>query len=239
MMSSKLTTSLMLDTCQNIWLGPSCHLVGYPIGDFFNIVAVYPGHSTLGDWTVPCNVNELQNAFSGFEPVVHELLHHVNKTAKWLLAEMPSGRWTSLSGKITLVGDAAHAMLPFLAQGAAQATEDAAVLSACLERASCIAEIPKMMMIYERLRRPRVEKIAAATRVNGEVMHLEDETEQNLRNEAMMKGSIYVPRAKDCEGEAEERQSLQAELSSGSFYAWMFKFDAIADVSTLVSYIFS
>ena len=235
MLSSTLTAPLMSNIFQNVWLGPSSHLVGYPIGNVFSLVAVHLGETTLGRWTEPCNASELRTAFRNFDPVVRVLLGHVEKTAKWLLADLgPLRRWTSFSGRVTLVGDAAHAMLPFLAQGAAQAIEDASVLTVCLERASCSAEIPKLMAAYEQIRRPRVEKIAAATRENGELWHLVDEIEQNRRNEAMASGSIYVPETAGDTSETEEKRRLQVELSSGKLQAWIFAFDAVADVSFLI-----
>ena len=119
MAASELTAPLMLNMCQTIWLGPSRHLVGYPVsnGDFFNLVAVCPGQTTLGKWTEHSDPNDLRNAFNTFEPAVQMLLSHVDKTSKWLLADMPPlDQWASISGKVTLIGDAAHAMLPFLAQ---------------------------------------------------------------------------------------------------------------------------
>ena len=232
MVSSELTSPLMSEPCQTVWFGPSSHVVGYPIGDFYNMVAVCPGKTSLGKWTIPCDVSELRSNFTAFEPVVQALLHHVDRTAKWLLAYMPPlKQWTSLSGKVTLVGDAAHAMLPYLAQGAAQAIEDAAVLGPCLERASCSAEIPRMMAMYEQLRKPRADRIVAASNENGEIFHMVDETEQKRRNEAMAKGSLYIMGTEVDEVKAEERQNLRMELASGRFHTWLFEFDAIADVS--------
>ena len=89
------------------------------------------------------------------------------------------------------------------------------------------------MIAYEQIRKPRVEKVVAATRENGEIFHLVDETEQNLRNEAMMTGSLYIKGVEGDEPETGERRTLQKELSSGQLHAWIFKFDAIADVSII------
>ncbi|MCJ1447903.1 MAG: hypothetical protein MMC23_008415 [Stictis urceolatum] len=161
------------------------------------------------------------------------LLEHIEKPTKWLLADLPPlRRWSSASGKIVLVGDAAHAMLPFLAQGAAQAIESSAVLAICLARVSIAEAIPEAISAYEAIRKPRVKRISFASRENGNVWHLEERPEQDARDAALKMGSIFVRgRFKEKGPRSEDEQEIQMELATGKFQARVFGFDAISDAN--------
>src|SRR6476661_6054830 len=118
-----------------LWMGPNAHLVAYPISGAkqINIVAIVPGTWNRPGWSATGDGLELKNAFASarWAGPARMMIGAVDDWRKWALFTVPDGgRWTS--GSIALLGDSAHAMLPFAAQGAAMAIEDAAVLARCL-----------------------------------------------------------------------------------------------------------
>ncbi|GAA1027093.1 hypothetical protein GCM10009557_07100 [Virgisporangium ochraceum] len=94
----------------------------------------------------------------------------------------PLPRWSD--GPVTLLGDACHPMLPYGAQGAAQAIEDAAVLTTCLAEA-CGRNLPRTLSRYESLRRGRTTRVQQMSRANGHRFHLPDGPDQEARDAAM------------------------------------------------------
>jgi salicylate hydroxylase len=164
-----------------IWMGPNAHFVAYPISGArqINVVAVVPGTWNRPGWSAPGEANEIKNAFASSRWLgpVRMMLGAVDEWRKWALFTAPDGGgWTD--GPIGLLGDAAHAMLPFAAQGAGMAIEDAAVLAKCL--GAYLAEshneggltIAAAMQRYARLRRPRVMRVQRAAQQAGRIYHL-------------------------------------------------------------------
>ena len=122
-----------------LWMGPNAHLVAYPISGArqINVVAVVPGTWNRPGWSAPGDGNELKNVFASpaWPGPARMMIGAVDGWRKWALFTVPDGgEWTE--GAIALLGDAAHAMLPFAAQGAGMAIEDAAVLAKCLGEAA-------------------------------------------------------------------------------------------------------
>ena len=118
-----------------LWMGPNAHLVAYPISGArqINVVAVVPGTWNRPGWSAPGDGNEIKNAFASprWPATARMLIGAVDEWRRWALFTVPDvGEWTK--GAVALLGDAAHAMLPFAAQGAGMAIEDAAVLAKCL-----------------------------------------------------------------------------------------------------------
>jgi salicylate hydroxylase len=159
-----------------LWMGPNAHLVAYPIsgGRQINVVAVLPGTWNRPGWSALGETTEIKNAFasSGWPPSARMMIGAVDDWRKWALFTVPTGsEWTD--GAIALLGDAAHAMLPFAAQGAGMAIEDAAVLAKCLgESAAEKADIPLTLQRYARLRRSRVRRVQRAAWQSGRIYHL-------------------------------------------------------------------
>jgi salicylate hydroxylase len=160
-----------------LWMGPDAHLVAYPIsgGRMINVVAVVPGTWNRPGWSAPGEPNEVKNAFepSRWPGPARMVIGAVDEWRKWALFTVPEGgEWTG--GAVALLGDAAHAMLPFAAQGAAMAIEDAAVLAKCLGEGALDnpSGIPPALKRYERLRRARVARVERAARRNGMIYHL-------------------------------------------------------------------
>jgi 2-polyprenyl-6-methoxyphenol hydroxylase-like FAD-dependent oxidoreductase len=159
-----------------LWMGPRAHLVAYPISGArkINVVAIVPGTWNRPGWSAPGQPNEVKDAFasSRWPGPARMLIGAVDEWRKWALFTVPDGEWTD--GAITLLGDAAHAMLPFAAQGAAMAIEDTAVLARCLGQGAGEnpAGIPAALKHYARLRRPRVARIQRAAQQAGRIYHL-------------------------------------------------------------------
>jgi len=159
-----------------LWMGPNAHLVAYPISGArqINVVAVVPGTWNRPGWSAPGAASEIKNAFasSQWPGTARMMIGAVDDWRKWALFTVPEGgAWTA--GAIALLGDAAHAMLPFAAQGAGMAIEDAAVLAKCLgENAEESAAVPAALKRYARLRRARIHRVQRAARQAGRTYHL-------------------------------------------------------------------
>jgi salicylate hydroxylase len=160
-----------------IWMGPDAHLVAYPISGArkINVVAVVPGTWNRPGWSAPGEICEIKNAFASprWPGTARMMISAVDDWRKWALFTIPDGvEWTD--GPIALLGDAAHAMLPFAAQGAGMAIEDAAVLAKCLSKGvgESGAGIPAALKRYAHQRRSRVVRVQRAARQSGRIYHL-------------------------------------------------------------------
>ena len=181
--------AMALRPVQTLWLGPGRHLVHYPIsaGRLVNIVAIVPaGDWRAESWTEPGSVADMQAAFAGWAPPVQQLLAAATDTRRWARVDRsPLPRWSA--GRVTLLGDAAHAMLPFFAQGAAQAVEDAAVLADCLKGVGPDA-VPQALQRFEARRLPRASQVQLMSRGREIRNHLPDGPEQQARDETFAQG---------------------------------------------------
>jgi salicylate hydroxylase len=160
-----------------LWMGPNAHLVAYPIAAArqINVVAVVPGTWNRPGWSAPGELNEIKSAFAfaQWHAVPRMLIGAVDGWRRWALFTVPDGgEWTE--GAMALLGDAAHAMLPFAAQGAGMAIEDAAVLAKCVGETQQQGgpTVPAALKRYARLRQPRVARVARAARQAGRIYHL-------------------------------------------------------------------
>ncbi|AUC97990.1 monooxygenase [Bradyrhizobium sp. SK17] len=160
-----------------LWMGPDAHLVAYPIssGRQINVVAIVSGSWNQPGWSAPGDVDEIEAAFATarWPATARMLIGAVDGWRKWALFTLPDlGRWSE--GAVTLIGDAAHAMLPFAAQGAGMAIEDAVVLAKALgdSTGESTAGIPAALKRYARMRRGRVLKVQRMARQQGRIYHL-------------------------------------------------------------------
>lgn len=169
---------------QTLWIGPGHHLVHYPIsaGKQVNLVAFAPaGDYSIESWTATATVAELLAEFDGWDPRLRDLIRAAGTPGRWaLLDRAPLRRWSH--GPVTLLGDAAHPMFPFFAQGAAQSIEDAAVLAQCL--AADVSDPAKALQRYEALRIPRTTRLQEVSHGRSYINHLPDGPEQQARDEA-------------------------------------------------------
>ncbi|WJR75996.1 FAD-dependent monooxygenase [Bradyrhizobium sp. NP1] len=160
-----------------LWMGPGAHLVAYPIagGRQINIVAVLPGTWNRPGWSAPGDPLEVKAAFvpARWPGPARMMVGAVDVWRKWALFTVDDcTQWSN--GAMALLGDAAHAMLPFAAQGAGMAIEDAAVLAQCIagHRGETTAQMTAALKQYGKLRRPRVARVQRAARTQGRIYHL-------------------------------------------------------------------
>ena len=157
----------------HLWLGPDAHLVHYPVkaGALVNVVAIVGDRWTGSGWSEPGARDDLLRHFPRWRwsEQARTLIGAAESWHKWALADLkPLRRWGD--GPVTLIGDAAHPMLPFLAQGAGMAIEDAAVLASSM--AHTPDDVAGGMRRYEKARRKRTAKVQRAARKNGNTFHL-------------------------------------------------------------------
>lgn len=153
-----------------LYLGHNAHLVCYPVkgGTTLNLVAIVKETQPVARWNAPGESAAVHEAFAGWAPEVRQLLKSAPHFLCWGLYDIdPLPRWGS--GRVTLLGDAAHAMLPFLAQGAAQAIEDSAVLARMI---TTHTDAGAALRAYEAERRGRTARIQREARRNGIIYHL-------------------------------------------------------------------
>ena len=160
-----------------LWMGPHAHLVAYPISGArqINIVAVVPGTWNRPGWSAEGSGLELKDAFpsSRWPGSARMMISAVDDWRKWALFTLPEGsEWTK--GAVALLGDAVHGMLPFAAQGAGMAIEDAAVLASALSEGplETAAGVSAALKRYAKLRRSRVAQVQRVARSQGRIYHL-------------------------------------------------------------------
>lgn len=152
----------------HMWLGPGRHFLTFPVraGQLVNYVGFVPADEEMREsWSAPGDPDQLRREFADWDPRIGSLLDHVESTLRWGLYDRdPLPRWTE--GRLTLLGDAAHPMLPHLGQGANQAIEDGMALATILARADRHTA-PAGLLAYEGLRRERVAQVQKGARENG------------------------------------------------------------------------
>ena len=170
-----------------LWGGEKTHLVHYPLrrGELFNLVAVF--HSGLYEegWNVFGDPHELHERFADAVGPVRELLGKIETWKMWVLCDRePVKEWSR--GRVTLLGDAAHPMLQYLAQGACMAIEDAVVLGAALERSR--GDFAGAFLEYQRVRYLRTARVQLTSRFYGDIYHASGVTRE-LRNRLFQSGT--------------------------------------------------
>jgi len=165
-------------------MGPGRHFVHYYVQEerLLNWVALVE-HDTWQreSWTDRGEVADALAAYEGWHPQIRRIVESVDETFVWALFDRaPLERWSS--GRVTLLGDACHPMLPFMAQGAAQAIEDGAALAACL---AGTPDVEAAFRRYEAVRLPRASKIQSLSAQNKVRFHLPDGPEQEERDRRM------------------------------------------------------
>jgi len=151
-----------------MWLGKGKHFLTFPVraGTLINFVGFVPADQEMKEsWSAPGDPDVLRAEFAGWDPRIETLLRQVQTTFRWALYDRdPLPSWTR--GSLTLLGDAAHPMLPHLGQGANQSIEDGMTLAIILARATRDTA-PAALAAYERLRRERVAQVQQGARQNG------------------------------------------------------------------------
>lgn len=161
------------------WLGPRLHVVQYPVrrGEWLNVVAIVHGHvhGGLEDWDHGANTADLQAALAHTCSALRALIEAVPEWRLWVLCDRPplTGADQMARGRVALLGDAAHPMRPYLAQGAGMAIEDAAELGRQLAQADALLDLPTLLQRYALNRWQRNARVQARSIRNGEIFHLQ------------------------------------------------------------------
>ena len=170
-----------------LWGGEKTHLVHYPLrrGELFNLVAVFHSNKYDEGWNTFGDTAELNERFADACPQVQELLGKIETWKMWVLCDRePVKNWTDR--RVTLLGDAAHPMLQYLAQGAGQAIEDAVVLREALRFTR--GDVPKAFQKYHQKRYLRTGRVQLTARFYGDIYHAAG-VQRELRNQMFQSGT--------------------------------------------------
>jgi 2-polyprenyl-6-methoxyphenol hydroxylase-like FAD-dependent oxidoreductase len=166
-----------------LWAGPRTHLVHYPLrrGELYNLVAVFHSDRYEEGWNAEADASELWQHFNGQRPEVLRMLERIETWRMWVLCDRePIKQWSK--GRVALLGDAAHPMLQYLAQGACMATEDAMWIGEKL--AEKPNDIPAAFRAYAEQRYLRTARVQIMARVYGEFYHARGPAAE-LRNQML------------------------------------------------------
>lgn len=153
-----------------VWAGPHCHLVHYPLrgGQQYNLVVTFHSRETETWGVREGSKAEVLSYFEGIHPLPHQMLDRPDSWKRWATADRdPVERWSF--GRATLLGDAAHPMTQYVAQGACQALEDAVTLGAAVQAAD--GDFEAAFRLYEQARIPRTARVLYAARDMGRIYH--------------------------------------------------------------------
>ncbi|CAD6584231.1 MAG: hypothetical protein CYPHOPRED_002641 [Cyphobasidiales sp. Tagirdzhanova-0007] len=180
--------SMMTDPGCRVYAGPKAHCMMYSLkgGKQMNIVLLVPDDLPVEVSRQAASTDEMMTLFSGWDPVLKKFLRLVQKVDKWRL--MHHGgleSWHHPAGRLVMIGDAVHPMLPYLAQGANSAIEDAIVLGECLNRTSSKSDILTALKVFEKIRKPRSDRVVSMTHVQRDWNHLENGQKQEERDQLM------------------------------------------------------
>jgi salicylate hydroxylase len=201
------------------WMGPNGHIMAYPIKNntVYNMVLLHPQKPSQGNnesWTSKGNKREMMEVYRDWNDTVKDLLSYVpeGEVMEWTLnSHRPLPTWTE--NKCVLIGDACHPMLPYVAQGAAQAIEDAGVLTCALSLIEK-EEIDVALKVYEAVRKERGEKIQNSASEMRRTLHLPDGEEQRKRDAAMRAGGEEGGHNPDLWADGEWQDFMWGELFS-------------------------
>ena len=186
------------------WIGPGGHIVHYPLrgGKLMNFVGLRERSDwTIESWSARGTIEEVLEDFRGWNEDVQILIRSLEVPYKWaLMVRQPMPKWTI--GRVTLLGDACHSMLPMLAQGAVMAIEDGYILARCLDGSD---DVPAALGRYEAARRERTRKVVEGSAANATRFH-------NPQLADPVEAKRYVDREWDPARIAER-------------YEWLFRYD--------------
>ncbi|KEQ92081.1 hypothetical protein AUEXF2481DRAFT_101082 [Aureobasidium subglaciale EXF-2481] len=179
---------LLETSALNVWIGEDRHVMTYTIagGRSFNMVLSHIDHTDMVTWRQENVVQDIRDSFAGWDPCLMKIIHLIDKGLKWpLLSGEVLNRWLDPSGKLLLIGDAAHAMVPYMSQGAAMAVEDGAALGEILSIVEHKSQIHSALSVFERVRMQRTSQMQEASLLNGKIWHFADGPEQRARDASM------------------------------------------------------
>ena len=182
-----------------------------------------------GNWNTPADVDALRTRFSDFNLTTMAFLDHVQHAERWKMATGPEiDTWRSGNGRIVLLGDAAHAMLPHAAQGLSQGIEDAVSLAHMLRWATALGgdgvDIPAVTEAWVNLRKPRADIFMKLSTGNAKVWSLPDGPEQEARDEKIRRMASPPLHLDSVE------MDMAADRQSPQFLKWVRDYDIVREV---------
>ncbi|WGW04764.1 3-hydroxybenzoate 6-monooxygenase [Tropicibacter oceani] len=166
-----------------LWAGPKCHIVHYPLkgGKVYNLVVTYHRDVQEAISGRPVSKAEVAQGFEHIHPKARQIIEHGTDWKLWVLCDRdPISNW--LDGRVALLGDAAHPMLQYFAQGACMAMEDAVALAHCMEGE---ADIDKALSRYQAMRSVRTARVQMNSRLIGEYIYHPSGAQAAVRNSVM------------------------------------------------------
>jgi 3-hydroxybenzoate 6-monooxygenase len=167
-----------------LWAGPKCHLVHYPLSGWkvFNLVVTYHNHASEPVAGEPVTHDEVMAGFEHIHPKAQQIIRHGKDWKKWVLCDRePADNW--VDGRVALLGDAAHPMLQYFAQGACMAMEDSVILS--VECGATPDDLPAALQRYQQRRRLRTARVQLQSREIGTHIYHPAGVHAELRNQIM------------------------------------------------------
>ncbi|MGE0294552.1 MAG: 3-hydroxybenzoate 6-monooxygenase [Hyphomonadaceae bacterium] len=167
-----------------LWAGPKCHIVHYPLSGWkvFNLVVTYHNNAPEPVAGKPVSAEEVQRGFEHVHERARQIIHHGQNWKLWVLCDRdPVGNWRD--GRVTLLGDAAHPMLQYFAQGACMAMEDAVCLAGQMEAAG--GDVERAFAAYQDLRVLRTARVQLQSRWIGDNVYHPSGPHAALRNQIM------------------------------------------------------
>ncbi|KAK8128640.1 monooxygenase [Apiospora sp. TS-2023a] len=168
-----------------IWLGPGTHAAGYSIrqGKQFNLALLALDDFQDKETWVRGKMEELQERFRGWDPLLGKMLEQVKEVAKWRLMHIPVlPTWRSENGRVVMSGDCCHAILPYMAQGLTMALEDCATLGSLMRHVTSPDQLLAATSMYDQLRKARTARLLEETKRQGAELHLDDGEAQRKRD---------------------------------------------------------
>lgn len=180
-----------------------------------------------GNWNTPANVATLRALFSDFNPITRAYLHRIEHAEKWQIAVGPAlDTWRSEHGRVVLLGDAAHAMIPHAAQGLSQGIEDGVSLASMLRGvASGSHSIAARTEAWMRLRKPRAELFVQRSMNNAKIRSLPDGPAQVARDAQIIKSARIAP-----QDLRDVTMDMAADQNSPQFMKWVREYDFESEV---------
>ncbi|KAL0766773.1 hypothetical protein CaCOL14_010344 [Colletotrichum acutatum] len=175
----------------HVWIGEDRHVMTYTIaaGESFNMVLSHRDSRNPSTWEQKTQaeiLGEMRAEFRGWDSQLTKIIELIDTTIKWpLMAGVPLDNWVADSERLVILGDAAHAMLPYMSQGAAMAVEDGAALAVALNNIQNREQLGLALQVFQGERKTRTSMMQEASMVNALLWHFKDGPEQKARDEAM------------------------------------------------------
>ena len=239
MVSNPLLAPLLASKKGMIYTTPGKYILTWPLypGRPYDVVTCVQRESTVppGQWGIVADSKEMAKDFDDFCPEVRELLANVDQCIRWALGELPAlSSCRSEDGRIVLVGDAWHAMIPHSASGGNSAVEDGACLGECVAYALENGfDIPDATKAFEAIRKPRVERMQVAS--HDGMGFLSAGGEEKEKRDAYLASRLEVD-AEEVKRPEEERRkdpkpkaNMNAPFPSPPYLAWLYQYDAVGE----------